>query len=329
MKLLVTGGSGFIGSHFIRRVLASDGYEVVNLDKLTYAGNQNNLADVKDKNYSFVRGDISRRKTVEDAIETHGIEAIVNFAAESHVDRSIKSPSAFIKTNIIGVYTLLEASRKHDLRLHHISTDEVFGELTPNQKPFDEKSPYNPRSPYSASKASADHLLMAYFNTYGVKATLSNCTNNFGPYQHPEKAIPMFVTSILEGKKIGVYGDGSNIREWLYVEDHVEAVQKILEDGLPGESYCVGGGVEKTNLEVAKLICAETGHGGDMIEFIQDRPGHDFRYAVDHSNLTRKLGWRPNTSFAGGLRKTVKWYSENQWWWKPLKRVRPFINGLK
>lgn len=323
MKLLVTGGAGFIGSNFIlywMREHPSD--DVVNLDKLTYAGNLENLADVeKNLRYTFIRGDICDPETVKKALA--GVDVVVHFAAESHVDRSIISPAPFITTNILGTYTLLEAASKAKVtRFHHVSTDEVFGslELDTSSK-FSERTPYDPRSPYSASKASSDHLVRAYYETYGLPMTITNCSNNFGSYQYPEKLIPLAITNILEGKNVPVYGDGLNVRDWLYVEDHCRAIDAVLTRGKVGETYCVGGQTHDiNNLTVIKKILALMGKSEDMIEFVKDRPGHDRRYAIDWTKINIELGWQPKHDFDTWLGKTIEWYKTHESWWRPLKK---------
>jgi len=320
MRLLVTGGAGFIGSHFIRHILMKyPAYQVVNLDLLTYASNLENLHDVRhNPRYSFVKGDIADQKLVFALVaET---EAIVNFAAESHVDRSILDSAAFIHTNIVGTHVLLEAARSQGrTRFHHVSTDEVYGHLGTNDPPFQEKTPYAPRSPYSASKAAADHLVNAYFHTYGLPITISNCSNNYGPYQFPEKLIPLFITNLVEGKKVPVYGDGLQVRDWLYVVDHCEAIDLILHQGTIGETYCVGGDCEKTNLAITKKILEVMGRGDEMIEYVPDRPGHDRRYAINFAKIREELGWTPRTDFDQGMQETVTWYTENRSWWQKIK----------
>ncbi|MBU1704884.1 MAG: dTDP-glucose 4,6-dehydratase, partial [Nanoarchaeota archaeon] len=278
MRLLVTGGCGFIGSNFIRHILENPDYEIINLDKLTYAGNLDNLKDIETNRYRFVKGDICDAQTVEPLIKE--VDAIVHFAAETHVDRSITNPSDFIRTNVLGTQVLLNAAKKYKRRFHHISTDEVYGELGFDDKPFDENTPYNPRSPYSASKAASDHLVRAYHNTYDLPITISHCSNNYGPYQHPEKLMPLFITNLIQKKTVPVYGEGKNIRDWLHVKDHCKAIQLILEKGTIGETYCIGGGCEKTNLEITKFILGQMGETENMIEFVEDRPGHDLRYAI-------------------------------------------------
>ncbi len=318
--LLVTGGAGFIGSNFILYLLRKyQDYQIINLDLLTYAGNLANLTEVEaNPNYKFVKGDIADKKLIYNIVKD--VDIIVNFAAESHVDRSILDSAAFIHTNIMGTHTLLEAARINGLkRFHHISTDEVFGHLGPYDPPFNEKTPYAPRSPYSASKAAADHLVNAYFNTYGLPTTISNCSNNYGPYQFPEKLHALFITNLLEGKKVPLYGDGRQIRDWLYVTDHCEAIDLIIHQGKPGETYCIGGACEKTNLAITKKILELLGQGEEMIEFVTDRPGHDRRYAIDFTKIKTELGWVPKTPFEEGMKQTVEWYRNNAQWWQNIK----------
>lgn len=322
MKLLVTGGAGFIGSNFILYWLKKYPQDhIVNLDKLTYAGNLENLKSIeKSPNYKFAHGDICNSQLVNSLMKT--VDIVVHFAAESHVDRSILDPSPFIKTNIEGTYILLEAALKNKIkRFHHVSTDEVFGALGLNSKEkFNEKTPYDPRSPYSASKAASDHLVRAYHITYGLPATISNCSNNFGPYQFPEKLIPLAITDIIENKKVPVYGDGLYVRDWLYVEDHCEAIDLILQKGKTGGTYFIGGLTEDiSNLEVIKRILKIMGKDGNSIEFVKDRLGHDRRYAIDWTKINRELGWKPKHVFDEALRLTVEWYTKNQSWWKRIK----------
>ncbi len=323
MKLLVTGGAGFIGANFIlywMREHSND--DVVNLDKLTYAGNLENLAAVEENpRYTFIYGDICDPESVQKALV--GVDVVVHFAAESHVDRSISEPAPFITTNILGTYTLLEAASKAKItRFHHVSTDEVFGslELRSSSK-FSERTPYDPRSPYSASKASSDHLVRAYYETYGLPITITNCSNNFGPYHFPEKLIPLAITNILEGKNVPVYGDGLNVRDWLYVEDHCRAIDAVLTRGKVGETYCVGGLTQDiNNLTVVKKILSLMGKGEDVIEFVKDRPGHDRRYAIDWTKIKTELGWEPQHDFDTWLGKTIEWYKSYESWWRPLKK---------
>ncbi len=322
MRLLVTGGAGFIGSNFIlywMRNYPSD--KIVNLDKLTYAGNLENLREVdKNPNYKFIHGNICDLNTVNRAMED--IDVVVHFAAESHVDRSIKKPSDFIMTNVVGTQMLLDSGLRNKIkRFHHISTDEVFGSLNLESKDkFSERTIYNPRSPYAASKAGSDHLVRAYFVTYNLPITITNCSNNFGPYQFPEKMIPLAITNLLEGKKVPVYGDGLYVRDWLYVKDHCRAIDLILKKGKIGETYCIGGLTQDiSNLKVVKKILRILGKDDSSIEFVKDRPGHDRKYAVDWSKIKNELGWQPLHSFDEWLEKTVDWYKENESWWKRLK----------
>ena len=322
MKLLVTGGAGFIGSNFILYWFKNHPQDsIVNLDKLTYAGNLENLKSVQNnQNYQFLQGDICDSKTCEDAMRE--IDAVVHFAAESHVDRSITQPGSFVRTNVLGTQVLLEAALKNGVkRFHHISTDEVYGSLNLEDKSiFNERTVYNPRSPYSASKAGSDHLVKAYYHTYNLPITISNCSNNFGPYQFPEKLIPLAITNLLENKKVPVYGDGLYVRDWLYVEDHCRAIDLILEKGKIGETYCVGGLTEDiSNLEVVKKILKLLGKDESSMEYVKDRPGHDKRYALDWTKIKNELGWEPLRGFDEWLRKTVQWYQENTEWWKNVK----------
>jgi len=322
MRLLVTGGAGFIGSNFILYWLKKHPDDfIVNLDKLTYAGNLDNLRLIASNNhYRFIKGDICDVKLVNGILAD--IDTVVHFAAESHVDRSILSPSIFIETNIVGTHVLLEGAIKNKVkRFHHISTDEVFGSLNETSKEkFSEKTAYHPRSPYAASKAASDHLVRAYFETYGLVVTISNCSNNFGPYQYPEKFIPLTITNILEGKKAPLYGDGLQIRDWLFVEDHCRAIDLIIQKGRIGETYCVGGLTEDiTNLAVAEKILKILGKDKNWIKFVKDRPGHDRKYAIDWSKIKRELGWEPMHDFDTWLAETVLWYKKNVSWWKRLR----------
>jgi len=320
MKLLITGGAGFIGSNFIRHIFEKyPDYEIINLDLLTYAGNLENLKDIENhRNYKFVKGNIADKNLVNGLIKE--VDIIIHFAAESHVDRSIADSTAFIHTNIIGTHTLLEAAKNNGRkRFHHISTDEVFGSLALDGPPFDEKTPYDPRSPYSASKAASDHLVRAYFHTYDLPITISNCSNNYGSYHFPEKLIPLFITNLIENKKIPLYGDGLNIRDWLYVEDHCRAIDLIFHKGKIGETYCIGGNSEKTNKEIAHKILELMGKGEEMIEFVKDRQGHDRRYAINFGKINKELSWKPEVSFDEGIRQTIGWYQKNQDWWKKIK----------
>lgn len=322
MKILVTGGAGFIGSNFILYWMKNHpDDEIVNFDKLTYAGNLENLKSIEgNPKYKFVKGDISHSADVEKVMV--GIDIVVHFAAESHVDRSIHDPAPFIMTNIAGTQILLDTALKNGIkRFHHISTDEVFGALDLNDlNKFNERTNYDPRSPYAASKASSDHLVRAYFHTYGLSITITNCSNNFGPYQFPEKIIPLAIANLLEGKKVPIYGDGLYVRDWLYVEDHIRAIEAVLERGKIGETYLVGGLTEDIpNIEVAKKIIHLLGKSEDDIEFVQDRPGHDRRYAVDWSKIKNELSWEPQHDFDTWLEKTVEWYKGNESWWKRVR----------
>lgn len=324
MKLLVTGGAGFIGSNFIRFVLKKHPrYKVVNLDKLTYAGNLSSLKDVQfNPNYSFILGDILDSQIVEKTIKDFEIDHIVHFAAESHVDRSIVGPKVFIQTNVVGTQVLLDAAVKYKIkRFHHVSTDEVFGSLPlEGDDKFTLETKYNPRSPYSASKAASDHLVRVYYYTYGLDITITNCSNNYGPYASPEKFFPRMITNVIDSKKIPIYGDGKYIRDWLYVEDHCDAILRALQNGNAGTTYLVGGmKKEYNNMQVAKKILNIMGESDAKIKKVKDRPGHDRRYAVDWSQTQKELGWKPKFSFDKGLEKTVQWYQENEWWWRPLK----------
>lgn len=321
MKLLVTGGAGFIGSNFVHHILNKyPEYKIVNLDKLTYAGNLENLkAAENNSNYKFVKGDIGDVDLVNELVKD--CDAIVNFAAESHVDRSIMDSGEFVRTNVLGTQVLLEAARMNgSKRFHHISTDEVFGSLElGSPRKFSEETLYDPHSPYSASKAASDHLVRAYFHTYGLPITISNCSNNYGPYQFPEKVIPLFITNLMEGEKVPLYGDGLNVRDWIYVDDHNAGVDLILRKGKMGETYCLGGNAEKSNKEVTYKILELMGKGEEMIEYVKDRPGHDRRYAIDFSKIKNELDWEPKHSFEDGLKQTIEWYKDNEEWWRNIK----------
>ena len=322
MKILVTGGAGFIGSNFVRYWLNKNQDDsIVNLDLLTYAGNKENLQDLEDNSrYKFVQGDICDAKLVNDLVKD--VDLIVHFAAESHVDRSIVNSADFIRTNVEGTRVLLDAAKNNgNIRFHHVSTDEVFGALGMNDAPFNELTSYDPRSPYSASKAASDHLVRAYFHTHNLPITISNCSNNYGPYQFPEKLIPLFVTNLLEGKEVGVYGEGKNVRDWIHVDDHNAGVEAIIKKGKIGETYCLGGNGELANIDITKKILTIMGFGEEMIKYVADRKGHDMRYAIDFSKAKSELGWGPVISFEDGLRNTVKWYHDNQDWWRRLKSL--------
>ncbi len=321
MRILITGGAGFIGSNFTRYWLQNHPRdEVVVLDKLTYAGNLENLESVEDK-ITFVKGDICDATAVNEVMK--GTETVVHFAAESHVDRSIQDPDVFIKTNVLGTGVLLRVAKACGVkRFHHVSTDEVFGQIPLESKEkWTEKSPYNPRSPYSASKAASDHLVRAYYHTYGLPITISNCANNIGPYMFPEKLVPLAVTNLLEGKKVPVYMPGNQVREWLYAQDHCRGIEAILEKGKIGETYFIGpNNLEYTNLEVVKKLLKIMGMEEDMMEMVTDRPGHDQKYALDHSKITSELGWQPKYGLDEALKLTVEWYKNNKEWWKKLKK---------
>jgi dTDP-glucose 4,6-dehydratase len=331
--ILVTGGAGFIGSNFVLSTVSQTGEPIVNLDKLTYAGNLRSLAALEgDARHVFVRGDIGDRELVRRLLAEHRPRALVHFAAESHVDRSIHGPAEFVQTNVVGTFNLLEEARaywqglpgaeREAFRFLHVSTDEVYGSLGAADPAFTEQTPYAPNSPYAASKAASDHLVRAYHHTYGLPTLTTNCSNNYGPYQFPEKLIPLVIHNALAGKRLPVYGDGANVRDWLYVLDHCEAVRLVLERGKAGETYNIGGASEKKNLDVVRTLCAlldearPRAHGryADLIEFVTDRPGHDRRYAMDATKLARELGWRPKESFETGLAKTVQWYLDNRAW---------------
>jgi len=322
MNLLVTGGAGFIGSNFILYWMRTHPEDsVINFDKLTYAGNLENLKEIENlPNYVFIHGDICDTNAVIKALA--GVDTVVHFAAESHVDRSILESSPFIQTNIVGTHVLLEASLKAGVkRFHHVSTDEVFGSLDiHDSKKFTEATPYDPRSPYSASKASSDHLVRAYYHTYGLPMTITNCSNNYGPYQFPEKLIPLAITNSIEGKKVPVYGDGFNIRDWLYVEDHCRAIDLVLQKGKIGETYCIGGTDQDfNNLTIVKKILSFLGKDESFIEFVKDRPGHDRRYAINWDKIHKELGWKPLHDVDTWLMKTIEWYKNNQQWWRHIK----------
>lgn len=336
MKILITGGAGFIGSAVIRYIINNTQNSVINVDKLTYAGNLESLIEVsKSKRYFFEQVDICDRAALDRIFSHYEPDAVMHLAAESHVDRSIDGPTAFIKTNIVGTYTLLEAARKYwsqlnenqkqQFRFHHISTDEVYGDLQGEEELFTETTAYAPSSPYSASKASSDHLVRAWHRTFGLPTIVTNCSNNYGPYQHSEKLIPLMILNALSGKKLPIYGNGMQIRDWLFVEDHTRALYKVVTEGKIGETYNIGGHCEKANIDVVKMICelleklAPNKPDGvknyaDLITFVTDRPGHDFRYAIDSSKIQKELGWHPQETFESGLRKTVEWYLANRDW---------------
>lgn len=344
-NILVTGGAGFIGSNFARYILEKEPQaRLINLDALTYAGNRNNLLDMQGRDgYIFIQGDICDRELTDHLLEIYSIDTIINFAAETHVDRSIIDPVPFIETNIRGTVNLLESAKKAWLhkrlvpvetaRFHHISTDEVYGSLGPQSRPFTENSPYSPNSPYAASKAASDHFARAYFNTYKIPVTITNCSNNYGPFQHPEKLIPLIISNALAGKELPIYGDGKQIRDWLYVTDHCEAILLTLKYGVAGETYNIGGNNQITNLELVSTICdmldeyipgSKLVPHRKLIRFTADRPGHDRRYGVDTTKIHDKFGWKPNHSLNDGLRKTITWYIENRDWVHHQKTETPF-----
>jgi dTDP-glucose 4,6-dehydratase len=357
---LITGGAGFIGSNLVRAIIQTTNHCVTNVDNLSYAGNLESLADIEgDARYQFEQLNIADSNAVDFAFKKHMPDVVVNLAAESHVDRSIDSPASFIQTNIVGTYNLLESAKLHwqtlpddgqkNFRFHHVSTDEVYGSLTANDPAFNEQTRYAPRSPYSATKASSDHLVRAWSNTYGLPVLISSCSNNYGPFQFPEKLIPNVTLKAIHGMPIQVYGNGTNVRDWIYVDDHVEALIRILNAGKPGETYNVGGGNAKSNIEVVKSVCRildrlfpidensklqsrkdPVSKYEDLIEFVTDRPGHDFRYASDISKIGNELNWKPTVDFDNGLEKTVKWYLANTAWWLPSfsKKQQPNWLGL-
>jgi dTDP-glucose 4,6-dehydratase len=346
-NVLVTGGAGFIGSNFVRYLLkAEPGVHIFNLDALTYAGSLKNLEDLPDPaRHTFLEGDICDRPVVEELMRRERIDTIVHFAAESHVDRSIVGPAPFVQTNVVGTFTLLDAARqvwladgllpKGQPRFHHVSTDEVYGSLAPGDPPFAETTPYDPRSPYSASKAASDHLVRAYFHTFGLPVTITNCSNNYGPHQFPEKLIPLIVLNALQGKPLPIYGDGKQVRDWLFVDDHCEAIHLVLKKGTPGETYNVGGGNQPYNLDLVKEICAildalkpDSAPYAALITHVPDRPGHDRRYAMDITKISRELGWQPRHDIGSGLRETVLWYLGHGTWVEAIMRENDYQQWL-
>lgn len=320
MRILVTGGAGFIGSNFVHHVYQNrPDWHISVLDALTYAGNLANLEGLDKNRVEFIKGDICDQKVVESAVKN--CDAVIHFAAESHVDNSVQGPLPFVQSNVLGTFQILEAVRKHGKRLHHISTDEVYGDLELDDPgKFTESTPYSPSSPYSATKAGSDHLVNAWIRTYGIKATMSNCSNNYGPFQHVEKFIPRQITEILEGRKPKLYGEGKNVRDWIHAEDHSSGILTILERGKLGENYLIGANGEKDNKTVIRLILKLMGKAEDDYEQVSDRPGHDLRYAIDSTKIQQELGWAPKyDNFEEGLKATIKWYEENEAWWKPQK----------
>jgi dTDP-glucose 4,6-dehydratase len=349
-NILITGGAGFIGSNFIRYLFQKEpDIQIVNLDKLTYAGSLENLIDIQsNERYSFIKGDICDHFLVTEIFHEHKIDTIIHFAAESHVDRSIINPELFIQTNIYGTYSLLEAARNYWLneksipsdqaRFHHVSTDEVFGSLEPEDPPFSETSPYSPNSPYAASKASSDHLVRAYAKTYGLPISITNCSNNYGPYQFPEKLIPLVILNAIDGKHLPIYGDGKQVRDWLFVMDHCEAIWTILRNGQIGGFYTIGGNIQPTNLDLVRTLCSvldellpnsvHLPHAG-LIQFVEDRPGHDRRYAIDISKIRNALDWYPKESLKSGLRKTVSWYIDHPEWVSVIREKVSYQNWIE
>ncbi|ASP81619.1 dTDP-glucose 4,6-dehydratase [Sinorhizobium meliloti] len=339
MNILVTGGAGFIGSALCRYLVADPGNRVINLDKLTYAGNPASLRQIEAlPNYRFVRGDICDEAAAADVLAAERIDRIMHLAAETHVDRSIDGPGTFIETNIVGTFRLLQAATKYwrslpataaeRFRFHHVSTDEVFGDLSLDDNSFREETPYAPSSPYSASKAASDHLVRAWHHTFGLPVVITNCSNNYGPFHFPEKLVPLIILNALEERPLPVYGNGTNIRDWLYVDDHARALDLVATNGVTGESYNIGGGSERSNLAVVQTICdildqkqpqRSCRSYRDLVAFVDDRPGHDQRYAMDTSKIERELGWKPLESFETGLSRTIDWYLANSWWWRPIR----------
>jgi dTDP-glucose 4,6-dehydratase len=340
MRFLVTGGAGFIGSAVCRHLVSNGGHSVINVDKLTYAGNLQSLRMLENNPaYAFAQVDICDEDTILDLMRKHEIDIVLHLAAESHVDRSIDGPDIFIQTNVVGTARMLSAARRYweglpsdrrdGFRFHHVSTDEVYGDLPFDSGIFTEETPYDPSSPYSASKAASDHLVRAWGRTYGLPVLLTNCSNNYGPFHFPEKLIPLVTLNALDGRELPVYGRGENVRDWLYVEDHARALERVAREGVAGETYNVGGNSERTNIDVVRTICAildeerprrDGASYADQITFVTDRPGHDRRYAIDATKIARDLGWRPQETFESGLRKTIRWYLDNEWWWGPIRQ---------
>jgi len=334
MKILVTGGKGFIGSAVVRHLINNTDHEVVNVDAMTYAATDDSVASVADSNrYTFVQADITDMAAINDVMTTHKPNAVMHLAAESHVDRSIDGPAQFIQTNVMGTCNMLEAARNAGVeRFHHVSTDEVYGSLSMTDPAFTESTPYDPRSPYSAAKAASDHLVRAWGETYGMDVVITNCSNNYGPFHFPEKLIPLMIIRALHGEPLPVYGKGDNVRDWLFVNDHAAALVAVAERGRTGETYNIGGGAERSNLDVVQTVAdlvdelaPPLGSGSsrrDLVEFVADRPGHDLRYAINDSKIRSELGWEPTVSFEEGLRRTVQWYLDNEWWWQPLVQAK-------
>ncbi|WP_019391976.1 dTDP-glucose 4,6-dehydratase [Priestia filamentosa] len=322
MNILVTGGAGFIGSNFIQYMIETyPAYFIVNYDALTYAGNLDNLKEIHHhEHYTFIKGDINNRALLDTVVKEHEIDVIVNFAAESHVDRSITEPDIFIKSNVLGTQTLLDIAKENKIKKYiQISTDEVYGSLGETGY-FTEETPLAPNSPYAASKAGADMLVSAYYKTYGLNVNITRCSNNYGPYQFPEKLIPLMITNVMEGERLPVYGDGKNVRDWLHVQDHCTAIDLVIHKGVAGEVYNIGGGNEKTNNEIVHLIVEKLGVSKDLIMFVEDRLGHDRRYAIDTTKVERELGWKPTYTFEKGMDETIRWYVEHEKWWRKIKK---------
>ena len=334
-NVLVTGGCGFIGSNFVEYLAVKDEYHIVVLDKLTYAGNLKNLEAVDNLKYTFINGDICNKKLLNELFEKYKFSAVFHFAAESHVDRSIDGPKQFIQTNIFGTFNLLEVSKFYmnkldpEFKFIHVSTDEVYGDLNDDEF-FKESTPYNPSSPYSASKASSDHLVSAWGRTYGISSLITNCSNNYGGFQFPEKLIPLMIINCMDWKKLPIYGDGQNIRDWLYVEDHCRAIELVFKKGKLGDTYNIGGNNEIKNLDIVNIICelmnelkpSKNGDYKNLMTFVKDRPGHDYRYAIDSTKIQNELGWKPIETFTTGIRKTIKWYLENENWWREIQNMK-------